>query len=125
MNEDNYRTLSRLVRQQRIALGYTPTQIADRAHIDRAIVSRIEAGKKIPTPETLAALAPVLGVPLTDLYTAAGYPVPQLPALRPYLRRAYNVPDNAVDEIERYLARISAEYGGGGVPRDGEDEIPE
>ncbi len=76
-----------------------------------------------PAPETLASLARALGLPLADLYEAAGYPLPQeLPTLRPYLRRAYGVSDQAAADIERYLERIASEYGGRSLPQDGEDE---
>jgi transcriptional regulator with XRE-family HTH domain len=94
--------------------------------VDVAGLSRAENGKKIPAPETLASLADALDLPLADLYEAAGYPLPQqLPTLRPYLRRAYGVPDEAAAEIEAYLHRIAAQYGGGSILREREDELPD
>ncbi|MCU1692835.1 MAG: hypothetical protein JWM64_1926, partial [Frankiales bacterium] len=87
--------------------------------------SRIEAGRKIPTPETLAVLASALEVELEHLYRLAGYPVPELPTLKPYLRRAYGVSDDAAEEVERYLQSLSAKYGQPGQPAPGEDEEPD
>ena len=101
-------------------------EVARRAGMAPSAISRTESGEKIPTPETLAALAEVVEVPLADLYDAAGYPLPKrLPSLRPYLRRAYGVPDEAMPEIEAYLADVAARYGGAGEPAAHEDEEPD
>jgi transcriptional regulator with XRE-family HTH domain len=124
MNRNTDR-LSYLLRTRRQQLGQRLEDVASRAGVDVAGLSRAENGKKIPAPETLAALAGALQLPLADLYEAAGYPLPQeLPTLRPYLRRAYGIPEEAVQEIEQYLERIAAEYGTASAPQDGEDEQP-
>lgn len=126
MLNKNTDELSLLLRSRRLELGLRLDEVATRANVDTAGLSRAENGKKIPVPETLAALAEALGMPLADLYQAAGYPLPQaLPSLRPYLRRAYGVSEAAVDEIEQYLQRIAAPYGGASTPREGEDEQPD
>ncbi len=118
--------LSRLLRARRLERGERLEDVAARAGVDVAGLSRAENGKKIPAPETLAGLAHALDLPLADLYEAAGYPLPQqLPTLRPYLRRAYGVPDEAVEEIEAYLHRIAAQYGGGSTIHNREDELPD
>ncbi len=118
--------LGRLLRQRRHELGLGLNELARRAGVDPAGLARAEHSAKVPSPETLASLAGALGLPLADLYEAAGYPLPsQLPSIRPYLRHAYNVPDEAAAEIEDYLARIAARYGGPALPRDGEDEAPD
>jgi len=126
MLNKNTDVLSRLLRERRQELGLRPIDVAYRAGVDLAGLTRAEAGQKVPVPDTLAALVPVLDLPLADLYEAAGYPLPQtLPSLRPYLRTAYRVPEEAVREIEDYLQRIAAEYGHPTRPRDGEDEQPD
>ncbi len=122
----NTEGLSQLLRERREKLGLRPADVARRAGVDPGGLLRAERGDKVPTPETLSALADALGLPLADLYDAAGYPLPgQLPSIRPYLRHAYNVPEEAAREIEDYLARIAAKYGGPSLPRDGEDEAPD
>jgi transcriptional regulator with XRE-family HTH domain len=121
MDEQENR-LGVLVRMQREQLGMRPADLADLANIDRARIFRIEAGQKIPSPETLAALAPVLQLDLAVLYEAAGYPVPA-PSLHYYLRGAYGMGDEQVAEAERYLRKIGAANGAG--PEMGEDELPE
>lgn len=126
MLNKNTDRLSYLLRNRRLELGQRLEDVASRAGVDVAGLSRAENGKKIPLPETLAALAEALDLPLADLYEAAGYPLTQeLPTLRPYLRRAYGVPEEAVAEIERYLERIAAEYGTVSAPKHGEDEQPD
>ncbi len=126
MLNKNTDQLSYLLRTRRLQLGQRLEDVASRAGVDVAGLSRAENGKKIPAPETLAALASALELPLADLYEAAGYPLPQeLPTLRPYLRRAYGIPEEAAQEIEQYLERIAAEYGTVSVPRDREDEQPD
>ena len=125
MLNKNTDRLSYLLRSRRLELGQRLEDVASRAGVDVAGLSRAENGKKVPAPETLAALAGALELPLADLYEAAGYPLTQeLPTLRPYLRRAYNVPEEAVQEIEIYLQRIAAEYGPISAPREHEDEQP-
>ena len=125
MLNKNTDRLSYLLRSRRLELGQRLEDVAFRAGVDVAGLSRAENGKKIPAPETLAALAGALELPIADLYEAAGYPLTEeLPTLRPYLRRAYNVPEEAVQEIEHYLERIAAEYGGLSTPQDHEDEEP-
>lgn len=126
MLSKNTDRLSYMLRSRRLTLGQRLEDVASRAGVDVAGLSRAENGKKIPAPETLAALAGALELPLADLYEAAGYPLTQeLPTLRPYLRRAYGVPEEAVQEIERYLERIAAEYGEVSAPRAHEDELPD
>ena len=126
MLNKNTDQLSYLLRTRRLELGQRLEDVASRAGVDVAGLSRAENGKKVPAPETLAALASALELPLADLYEAAGYPLPQeLPTLRPYLRRAYGIPEEAVQEIEQYLERIAAEYGTVSAPRYGEDEQPD
>lgn len=118
--------LGPLLRNRRLDLGMSLEAVSERANVDLAGLSRAENSKKIPQPETLAAIGRALDLPLADLYEAAGYPLPQeLPSLRPYLRRAYGVSDQAADEIEAYLEKIAAQYGSGSGPRDGEDELPD
>lgn len=126
MLNKNTDQLSYLLRARRLEMGQRLEDVASRAGVDLAGLSRAENGKKIPAPETLAALASALELPLADLYEAAGYPLPQeLPTLRPYLRRAYGIPEEAVQEIEDYLERVAAEYGTVSAPRDREDEQPD
>jgi transcriptional regulator with XRE-family HTH domain len=124
--ESTETSLAQLVRQARLARGLSMSELARRSGTAPSAISRTESGTKVPNPETLAALAEVLRIPLSQLYAAAGYPVPQeLSALRPYLRLAYGIPEEGVAEIEAYLADVAARYGQAGQPAIGEDEEPD
>lgn len=131
MHDSISNQLGDLLRQRRLTLGLTLVEVSRQAKIDQGHLFRIETGARSPKPEVLAALAGALEIPLADLYEAAGIPVPQrLPSLRPYLRRAYGMPESALDEVERYLAQYiqgigSSQYRLSPEPIDGEDELPE
>ena len=121
MAHDQRMQLQAILRARRAALGLSLREVARRAGIDPASLSRLEAGKLLrPTPENLRALAGVLDVPLADLYAAADYlPATALPSLRPYMRAKYHeLPDSALAEVEALVARLSQQRG----PIDHEDE---
>jgi transcriptional regulator with XRE-family HTH domain len=126
MNKSTDNMLARLVRDRRLELQLSMSEVARRAQTVTSLVSRTESGDKVPRPEALGGLATALELPLADLYEAAGYPLPdELPSLRPYLRRAYGVPDAALPEIEQYLAEVARRHGGASQPQQGEDEAPD
>lgn len=120
------KTIGELLKKQRTDRGMSLADVANTAEINRVHLFRVETGVRQPKPEFLAAVCGVLEIPLADLYEAAGIPEPKrLPSIRPYLRRAYGMPDAAVDEMERYFQRITDEYGLPTNPINGEDELPE
>jgi transcriptional regulator with XRE-family HTH domain len=130
MHDSSSNSLGSLLRQRRLDLGLNLVEVARLAEIEQGHLYRIEAGERSPNPKALASLATVLDLPLADLYEVAGIPLPQsLPSLRPYLRRAYGMPDHAVDEVERYLAQYIEDsnhpHSPPSQPLDGEDELPE
>lgn len=66
-------TLGRFIRERRDAMGWTQTELADRAGINRAVLAQIETGKiKLPSAEFRRALADALSVRHLDLLMAAG-----------------------------------------------------
>lgn len=94
-------------------------QVADRP--DRAGTGRpTVAGQAEP-------LSRRPGTGAADVFALAGYTSPrQLPTLRPYLRAKYGeLPEQAVRDVEAYLARLQQQYGTDSRPTDGEDELPE
>ncbi|ETI69297.1 helix-turn-helix domain-containing protein [Neobacillus vireti] len=52
-------------------------KLSELTTIDTATISRIINGKRRAKPEHLQKIADCLGVPITDLFVAAGYPVDQ------------------------------------------------
>jgi transcriptional regulator with XRE-family HTH domain len=124
MTPEEAQRLGNLLRTRRKDRGLGAREVARRAGIDVATVTRIEQGQiPSPHPENLTAIGDVLGIPAADLFAAADWlPPEQLPTFRPYLRAKYHdLPDEAVREIEAFFARLADKYGVDG-PVDGEDE---
>lgn len=58
----------------RAALDASPlslTEVSRRVHVSDSVLSRYRSGLRKPSPGTLARLASVLGVPVTDLMDTA------------------------------------------------------
>ena len=54
----------------------------------------------------------MLKVPFEDLYALAGYKTPdELPTFRPYMRAKYDLPPEAVRELESYFEFLRNQYG--------------
>lgn len=124
--QDQPTPLGTLIRSRRQQLGLGLRELEALTGVDRGRLSHVEAGRRSFEPDALAALSRALQLPLSDLYVAAGYPIPRhLPSIRAYLRRAYSMPEAAVDEIERYLVEHSPGFSPGVGPTDGEDEEQE
>jgi transcriptional regulator with XRE-family HTH domain len=120
--------LGLLLQERRQELGLSFAELARQANVDRTVIFRIEDGSiRQPDPRKLARLARVLDLPLTRLYTLAGYPTGgQLPSFQPYLRHRYRaLPPEAVDKLADYFNQISQQYGTDDGPDDGEDERPD
>lgn len=56
------------IRRSRLAQGLTLADVADRAHISAAMLSRLETGAVSPSLETVAAVAAALGADLPTLF---------------------------------------------------------
>jgi len=60
------------IRRLRLAQGLTLADVADRAHISSAMLSRLETGAVSPSLETVAAVAAALGADLPTLFRGLG-----------------------------------------------------
>lgn len=74
-------SLAAFVKRTREAFGpwLSQAELARRAGMSSATVSRLEAGENVPEPETLEKLAEVLAVPSETLLTLAGYTAVRVP----------------------------------------------
>lgn len=93
------------LRSQRIAAGLSIARLSQEAGIAVGQVHKLENDRvqKI-NPAHIAALAGPLGVPLYQLYQAAGYPPEQIPLLEPELvTRLMELPPEALESITRLL----------------------
>ncbi|WP_068182393.1 helix-turn-helix domain-containing protein [Mycobacterium sp. UM_CSW] len=121
--------LAILITSKRVAAGLSTSEVARRAHVDKATVSRIEHGQILsPKAKSLQAIGHVLGIPASELFAIAPWVTPQeLPTIRPYLRTKYReLPPAAVQEIETYFNDVARKHGisfdPNDGPLDGEDE---
>ncbi|OHT89047.1 hypothetical protein BKG68_04130 [Mycobacteroides saopaulense] len=109
--------LAQLLREKRTELRLSIPVAAQRAHVDRGTLWRLEEGRiTYPRAEVLIALGTVLAIPPADLFTTVGWlPVNQLPGLRTYLKTKYpDMPGKVVERIEETI-RASVETRSPGV----------
>lgn len=66
-------TLAQLIKSRRAALGLTQEDLAERVNMSQRWVSAVETGEvAAPRIDVMRRLASVLGVPIEDLFVAAG-----------------------------------------------------
>lgn len=103
--------LGDFIREARAEKSLTLRALGELADLDFSTVAKMERGEfRYLHPAKLQKLAAVLEVEVEALYDLAGYPTP-LPEFAPYLRSKYGLPDDAVEELEAYFARIREQYG--------------
>lgn len=107
--------LTERLRRRREELGVSARRLAERAGLHKNTLSRIEAGERRPTPETLRLLAAELELDEVELFALAGHPLPdrlpeRLPAFPLYLRTKYRMPKEAADQLKDYFAYLSQKY---------------
>lgn len=114
MNQDQAVEIGNFLRSKREDLGLSQAEVARRAGIDKATVSRVESARHlVPKTDNLQAIGEVVGVSLMDIFAAGGW-IPQrdLPSIHPYLRAKYcNMPTELMQEIEAYLDQLARERG--------------
>ena len=71
-----YGPLGRNVRRARLEAGFSQKRVADAVGMSRAAIATIEAGKQRIWVDTLAKLAHVLRVPVSDFFDEAPKPAP-------------------------------------------------
>jgi transcriptional regulator with XRE-family HTH domain len=89
-------------------LGQSPAWLADRAGLERSTVWRILRGHRNPTAETLATLAPVLGLSLAELVRGTTLAARVEEAVNLVSRSHYEAAVKQVIEFER-AANVAAD----------------
>ncbi len=115
--------LGHYLRQHREAAGLSARGLADIVGVDNSQIVRLEGGRvSHPKADLLGRIAEAVQAPIMDVLTMAGYPTPKgLPSLRPYMRAKYrDLPPEAIDELEAFIATLNARHHSG--PQPGEDE---
>jgi transcriptional regulator with XRE-family HTH domain len=105
-------TLGEFVRARRTAKHLSLADAARRSSLDYKYWSKLELGElQQPNPRYLATIAKTIDVPIEDLFGLVGYDLPErLPAFSPYLRTKYDLPPEAVTDLERYFDLLRAYY---------------
>lgn len=118
------RRLGRLIHAKRDERGLGVRGLEAASGVNVSSIVSLERGDILtPQPDTLKALAAALDVPVSDLFTVAGWlPVNELPTLKPYLRAKYRqLDETAIADLERYAEQLAQKHGNTG-PLDREDE---
>ena len=123
MDESQALKLGAYLRSKREKAGLSVRGLAGQVGIDQAQILRLEAGKVAsPRADVLGQIAAILGIEIADVYALAGYPIPELPHLMPYLRTKYSgLSAEALAEIKAVVTREMDLHPTQG-PIDGEDE---
>jgi transcriptional regulator with XRE-family HTH domain len=117
------RQLGQLLRKRREARGLGVRGLEAASGVNISSIISLERGDILaPQPDTLKALAAALDMPVSDLFTVAGWlPAKELPTLKPYLRAKYRQLDEAaIADLERYAERLARKHGAGPVDREDE-----
>lgn len=126
MNLIQAKNLASLVRLRRIELHLSASEVARRAGVATATVTRLEQQVIAnPVPENIKAIGKVLGLPDADLFAAAGWvPEGELPGLGVYLKVKYHdIPPEGLADVEEHFKSIASRYGSKlAGPIDAEDE---
>ncbi len=114
---DGNQTLGDYIKSRRLSAGLSLAGAAEASDLDPSYWNKLENGHyQNPAPQHLSTIAQVLGVSVEDLYGLAGYDIPErLPSFQPYLRAKYDLPPEAVADLERYFELLRNYYG---VPKD-------
>src|SRR3954447_8186491 len=124
MQDESERVLGNSIRQRRRELGLSLNQLAAASGLHKSFLSRVESGAvRQPAVDSLQRIAAALQMSETELFGLLDRRArDQLPALQPYLRAKYDLPDAVIADITAYLSRYGDLSPG---PHDGEDEEPE
>lgn len=124
MTPEQTKSLANALKARRLELGLSATEVAKRAGVDVATVTRLELAQiRDPRPSKLLAIAAVLGIEAAEIFKMAKWlPDEDLPSFKPYLRRRYvHLPETAISELHAAFDALVLKYGTAG-PAPGEDE---
>lgn len=114
MNKDiKNRSLGEYIRNRRLSGGRSLNDVAAISGLHLSYWSKLEGGQyEAPSPKHLQVIARTLDVAIEDLYGLAGYDIPErLPTFTPYLRAKYDLPPEAVADLERYFDMLRSYFG--------------
>jgi len=102
--------VGQLIRERREEKGLSVRGLSAAARVDSTWLSRVEHGVYVnPDPRSLHRLAQVLGMETMDLFTAADYGE-GLPSFAPYFRSKYDLPPEAIEQLQAHFELLAAKY---------------
>ncbi len=109
--------LGDFIKTRRESRNISRAEAARAAGIDYSYIGKLESGEyRHPSPTVLDKVAKVIGVKPADLYVLAGYKIGgDLPGFGPYLRSKYQLPGEAIEQLEGYFSFLRNQYG---IPED-------
>jgi transcriptional regulator with XRE-family HTH domain len=111
------RSLGVYIRDRRVSRNLSIYDAADISGLHPSYWSKLETGQyEAPSPKHLQVIARTLDVDIEDMYSLAGYDIPErLPTFKPYLRAKYDLPPEAIADLERYFDLLRSHFG---IPKD-------
>lgn len=105
--------LGEFIKSRRLSRGMSRSGVATATGLDYSYIGKLESGEyRMPSPEALRLIAGAIGCKPNDLYVLAGYKIGgELPGFGSYLRSKYNMPPEAIDQLEVFFAFLRAQYG--------------
>jgi transcriptional regulator with XRE-family HTH domain len=104
--KQTFGSMLRALRQER---GLSLRALARAAEVDVAWLQRIETSERRPSRDLIDRLAKVLGADAEQWQALA---TENLPRYGPYLRAKYDLPDEAVAELEAHFENVARQYEG-------------
>jgi transcriptional regulator with XRE-family HTH domain len=102
--------LGEAIREARKARRLSGRALAKSAKVDGRWLARLEQGAFVtPDPRYLHRVAKVLGLETISLFQIADYGE-GLPGLAPYLRTKYNLPPEAIDQLNAHFELLAEKY---------------
>lgn len=111
-SQDDPATLGGLIRSERERQGLSLRQLGALIGVDASAILLWERDETMPKAKHLAGLSRALEIPAHQLVSLSGADLPidasMLPAM---LRAEFDLPPEAIADVERYIARTVRKYG--------------
>ena len=105
--------LGNMVAKARQSKGLSLRDAAEQMDVHWTYLQKVEqGGYESPAEHYRAAFSRVLDIPLDELLKVAGYRE-KLPEFSPYLRTKYDLPEQAVEQLNDYFQQLQEQHARG------------